>query len=108
MSRAAAMAGNSSSGIVEAASFKLPVVNVGSRQGGRVRAANVIDVEPRRPEIRDALARAISTEFRTDLNGLTNPYGDGHASERIVEILAGVRLGPALTAKRFRDAIAAN
>lgn len=108
MGHAAAMAGNSSSGIVEAASFKLPVVNIGSRQAGRLRAANVIDVEPARQPILAAIRKATSAEFRAGLNGLTNPYGDGHASERIVGILAATPLGPALTAKRFRDADGAN
>lgn len=103
LGRAAAMVGNSSSGIVEAASFRLPVVNVGARQGGRLRAANVIDVPPSRDAILAAIRRAVSPEFRARLDGLVNPYGDGRASERIVARLAEVELGERLLVKRFHD-----
>lgn len=103
MSRAAAMVGNSSSGILEAPSFQLPVVNVGSRQRGRLRAANVIDVEPDARAIGEAITRATSAGFRQSLNGLVNPYGDGRAAERIVETLKRVELGPRLLVKRFKD-----
>jgi UDP-hydrolysing UDP-N-acetyl-D-glucosamine 2-epimerase len=104
MRRAAAMVGNSSSGIVEAASFGLPVVNVGSRQRGRVRGANVIDVEPERGAIAGAIAEAISPEFRARVRDLQNPYGDGHAAERIVARLKAVPLGRELLVKRFEEA----
>jgi UDP-hydrolysing UDP-N-acetyl-D-glucosamine 2-epimerase len=104
LGRAAAMVGNSSSGLLEAPSFHLPVVNVGSRQRGRVRAANVIDVEAERAAIAAAIQRATSTEFRQSLDGLTNPYGDGHAAARIVEVLATTPLDERLLTKRFRDA----
>jgi UDP-N-acetylglucosamine 2-epimerase (non-hydrolysing)/GDP/UDP-N,N'-diacetylbacillosamine 2-epimerase (hydrolysing) len=101
MSHAAAMAGNSSSGIIEAASFALPVVNVGTRQRGRLRAANVIATGYGRDEIRAALERALSPAFRAGLAGLANPYGDGHASERIVARLKEVALDRALLHKQF-------
>ena len=104
MSRAAAMVGNSSSGLIEAPSFRLPVVNVGSRQRGRVRAANVIDIQPDREAIAAAIGRATSTEFRRGLDSLVNPYGDGHAAARIVEVLATTPLDERLLIKRFRDA----
>lgn len=103
MGRAAAMVGNSSSGITEAASFRLPVVNVGARQAGRVRAANIIDVAPTRKAIRAAIEKALSAEFRDSLTALSNPYGDGHAAKRIVDVLRSVGLGPSLTIKQFRD-----
>lgn len=98
---AAAMVGNSSSGIVEAPSFQLPVVNVGLRQGGRDRAPNVIDVDVDRRAIAAGIDRALSPAFRDSLRGLTNPYGDGHASERIVAVLEHVALNAALLVKRF-------
>jgi UDP-N-acetylglucosamine 2-epimerase (non-hydrolysing)/GDP/UDP-N,N'-diacetylbacillosamine 2-epimerase (hydrolysing) len=79
--------GNSSSGIMEAASFALPVVNVGMRQQGRERAQNVIDVEPNADAILSAIASARGDDFREGLRGMINPYGDGHASERIVDVL---------------------
>jgi UDP-N-acetylglucosamine 2-epimerase len=103
MAHAAAMVGNSSSGIIEAASFELPVVNVGVRQRGRLRGANVLDAADRAPAIRDALGTALSPAFRASLRGMTNPYGDGHAAERIAGHLADVRLDERLLVKRFVD-----
>jgi UDP-hydrolysing UDP-N-acetyl-D-glucosamine 2-epimerase len=81
------LVGNSSSGLIEAPAFELPVVNIGSRQGGRLRAANVIDAEPTRQAIGEALDRALDANFRADLAGLENPYGDGHTSGRVVALL---------------------
>ena len=83
------MIGNSSSGLIEAPSFGLPVVNVGSRQRGRLRAVNVIDVEPARGEIVAGVRRAVDAAFGAGLAGLANPDGDGHAAPRIVEIRPG-------------------
>ena len=103
MKHATAMVGNSSSGIIEAATFRLPVVNVGNRQRGRLRGRNVIDVGYDRDEIRRGIERALSPEFRASLDGLENPYGDGRASERIVVRLASVPLDRALLMKRFCD-----
>ena len=103
MTRADVMVGNSSSGIIEAASFGLPVVNVGHRQDGRIRSANVIDVGHASKEISAAMARACSEGFRDSLAGLVNPYGDGHAGERIAGTLAEIELGPRLLRKGFVD-----
>jgi len=103
MSMAAAMAGNSSSGIIEAASFDLPVVNVGPRQQGRTHGPNVLDVDCDAAAIRSALSRAASPEFRASLAGMRNPYGDGHAASRIVERLKSAQLGKDLIMKRFHD-----
>jgi UDP-N-acetylglucosamine 2-epimerase (non-hydrolysing)/GDP/UDP-N,N'-diacetylbacillosamine 2-epimerase (hydrolysing) len=87
-----AMVGNSSSGIMEAASFALPVVNVGMRQQGRERARNVIDTPAETAAIRDAIYRSLSPEFRESLRGMTNPYGDGTAANTIVNVLTTVPL----------------
>jgi UDP-hydrolysing UDP-N-acetyl-D-glucosamine 2-epimerase len=87
-----AMIGNSSSGIMEAASFALPVVNVGMRQQGRERARNVIDVPAETGEILRAIRLAIRPEFRTTLAGMANPYGDGTAARTIARVLAEVPL----------------
>jgi UDP-N-acetylglucosamine 2-epimerase (non-hydrolysing)/GDP/UDP-N,N'-diacetylbacillosamine 2-epimerase (hydrolysing) len=94
------LVGNSSSGIMEAASFALPAVNVGIRQRGRERARNVVDAEPTGDSIRACLDRALSAEFRASLQGMRNPYGDGHAAERIAQVLASVPLGEELLIKR--------
>ena len=100
---AAAMVGNSSSGVIESASFAIPVVNIGDRQRGRIRAANVIDVGYDRQAIAEALRRALSPAFRARLVGLTNPYGDGTAASKIVDVLADVTIDRRLIMKRFHD-----
>jgi UDP-N-acetylglucosamine 2-epimerase (non-hydrolysing)/GDP/UDP-N,N'-diacetylbacillosamine 2-epimerase (hydrolysing) len=92
--------GNSSSGIMEAASFALPVVNIGIRQRGRERARNVLDAEATAASILDRFATATSDDFRRSLQGMENPYGDGHAAERIAAVLASVPLGEDLLIKR--------
>lgn len=99
----AAMVGNSSSGLVEAASFRLPVVNIGARQAGRTRAANVIDTGYSTEEILRGIERAVSAEFRRSIASLKNPYGDGKAAERIVSVLKAMELGPRLLQKRFAE-----
>ncbi len=87
-----AMVGNSSSGIMEAASFALPVVNVGIRQQGRERARNIIDAPAETSAILAAIRHALSPEFRNSLRGMVNPYGDGTASQTIVRVLTSVSL----------------
>jgi GDP/UDP-N,N'-diacetylbacillosamine 2-epimerase (hydrolysing) len=84
MAAADLMLGNSSSGIIEAATFRLPVVNVGDRQRGRERGPNVVDV----PARRDAIAGAIRAALFGPRPRAGNPWGDGRAGERIVELLA--------------------
>ncbi len=87
------MVGNSSSGIVEAPSFRLPVVNIGDRQGGRVRSVNIIDVPVcRKRGIVEAIEKAMSDDFKGSLRGLKNPYGRGNASEKIVSVLKKINL----------------
>ena len=98
--------GNSSSGIMEAASFGLPTINVGMRQKGRERARNIIDVAPEAEEIVAAVRRARSEEFRRSLVGMVNPYGDGCAAERIVDVLTSTPLGPELLLKKATNGMA--
>jgi len=92
LGQADAMVGNSSSGIMEAASFALPAINVGMRQQGRERARNVIDAPAETTAIRDAMHHALSLEFRESLRGMTNPYGDGTAARTIAHVLTTVPL----------------
>ncbi len=92
LGQADALVGNSSSGIMEAASFALPVVNVGIRQQGRERARNVIDAAAETGAIRAAIDRASSREFREGLAGMTNPYGEGTAATTIAQVLTRVSL----------------
>lgn len=100
LQHAGAMVGNSSSGIMESPSLGLPAVNIGFRQEGRQRAQNIIDVKADREEIIAAVNKALDAGFRQSLAGMENPYGDGHAAERISEILATVPLGEELLHKR--------
>jgi UDP-N-acetylglucosamine 2-epimerase (non-hydrolysing)/GDP/UDP-N,N'-diacetylbacillosamine 2-epimerase (hydrolysing) len=92
--------GNSSSGIMEAASLAVPVVNVGIRQRGRERARNVLDAEPTEASIREKISTARSPRFRSSLQGMENPYGDGRAAEKIAAVLATVPINQNLFIKR--------
>jgi UDP-N-acetylglucosamine 2-epimerase (non-hydrolysing)/GDP/UDP-N,N'-diacetylbacillosamine 2-epimerase (hydrolysing) len=94
------MVGNSSSGIMESASFALPTVDVGLRQKGRERARNVLEAEADAASILACIAEARSPAFRVSLGGMVNPYGDGHASERIVQVLTTCQMGRELLVKR--------
>jgi UDP-N-acetylglucosamine 2-epimerase (non-hydrolysing)/GDP/UDP-N,N'-diacetylbacillosamine 2-epimerase (hydrolysing) len=84
---------------MEAASFALPAVNVGIRQRGRECARNVLHADADAAAIRERIAIAMTSEFRQSLRGMENPYGDGHAAERIVSVLASVPLGEELLIK---------
>ena len=92
------LVGNSSSGIMETASFALPTINVGLRQQGRERAINVLDADP--AAILEAVTKARTPEFRRSLQGMVNPYGDGFASDVIVKVLTTVPLSQELLMKR--------
>ena len=101
MRHATLMIGNSSAGILEAPSLKLPVVNVGPRQTGREHGDNVIFVGYDAPQVEAAIGTCLhSTEFRSKVNRGWNPYGDGTAGKKIAEILASVETGPNLLNKR--------
>jgi len=98
------MVGNSSSGIIEAPSFKTPVVNIGSRQQGRERAENVIDVDHDKKEILSAVKKALyDDDFKEKIKRCKNPYGNGHAGEKIVEILSKIEINEKLLNKKFCD-----
>jgi len=101
MKRASVIVGNSSSGIVEAGSFGLPVVNVGSRQRGRLRGANVLDVDYDSAQIGGAIKKSLSQAFLRKISKMRNPYGDGKASGRIVSKLKSVVLNENLLLKKF-------
>ena len=100
------MIGNSSSGLTEAPSFKMPVVNIGERQKGRTKAANVIDVGYDIEGILEGIHRANSPEFRNSLSDLKNPYDrfeDGKTSRRIKETLKNAVIDLELLQKKFID-----
>lgn len=102
MKYASMMVGNSSSGLIEAASFHLPVVNIGTRQDGRIRNENVIDVGYTQTEISSGIERVISPVFKESLLGIQNSYGDGRASERIISFLETVDVKRVIH-KKFYD-----
>jgi len=94
--------GNSSSGIIEAPSFGIPVVNIGSRQKGRQRGNNVIDVGYNRLEISDAIKIGLNDEkFREIVNIKYNPYGDGTSGERIARVLYSLPVNDEVLQKRI-------
>lgn len=97
-----AVVGNSSSGLLEAPAARIPTVNIGPRQRGRVRAASVIDCGVTRAEIKAALNRALDPEFRILAAQAPYPFGEPGASKRIAAILRGVSLEDILM-KRFHD-----
>ena len=85
---------------METPAFALPTVNVGIRQQGREKARNVLDAEATPDSILQAIHFAGSSAFRDSLRGLINPYGDGHASERIAKVLTSVPISEDLLIKR--------
>lgn len=97
-----AVVGNSSSGLAEAPSFKIGTINIGDRQKGRIKAFSVIDCEPMIESIENALEKLYSPAFQEALKRVENPYGDGCASEKIVEIIKTVELEKSLK-KTFYD-----
>ncbi len=82
-----AVVGNSSSGLAEAPSFKIGTINIGDRQKGRLKADSVIDCQPTRESILQALDRLYGTEFQKTLKTVISPYGDGRASQQIASVL---------------------
>ena len=96
-----AVVGNSSSGLLEAPSFKIGTINIGDRQGGRARAASVIDAAPDSASISQALDYLYSDEFKSKLASVVNPYGSGGASQKIIEILKQYVFKKHLTKKFF-------
>ena len=96
------MIGNSSSGIIEAPSFKLPVINVGKRQAGRERANNIIDVGYKDKEIRNAINKALfNNNFRQKVKRCRNPYGEGKAGAKIARVLSRLKIGKKLIQKKI-------
>lgn len=86
------MIGNSSSGIIESASFKIPVINIGDRQEGRYKPLNVIDCSCDKVSILNAINKVESDQFQKSLENLINPYGDGNTANKIVDILKTINI----------------
>ena len=102
LNNADVMVGNSSSGIIEAASFKLPVVNIGTRQNGRLRGINVMDAAYSKKEIINAINKSLyDDDYIKSLDKCINPYGDGNASSKIVKILNDIKIDRNLIQKKI-------
>ena len=94
--------GNSSSGLLEAPTFNVPAVNIGRRQNMRFRGINVIDVPFEQEKVVEAISKAMSNEFHSYLQReCTNPYGDGHSSERILDLLINTKIDQKLLMKKL-------
>jgi len=101
LSRCALLIGNSSSGILEAPSFKIPVVNIGDRQRGRPQASNIINSEHDREDIEKSIQKALyDAAFKTECALAVNPYGDGNNGQKICQILQNTVIDTALLDKQ--------
>jgi UDP-hydrolysing UDP-N-acetyl-D-glucosamine 2-epimerase len=100
----AAVIGNSSSGIIEAPSFKVPSINIGDRQKGRIQAASTLNCSPETRAIRQTIDRMLSTAFQESLSGILNPYDRPNTCSTIVGLLENTELF-AITKKTFHDVI---
>ena len=94
--------GNSSSGLAEAPTFKIGTVNIGDRQKGRLKAESVIDCKPTKESIKRAIETLFSENFQKMLPLVKNPYGEGNATEKILEVLREAKL-PEELKKEFYD-----
>ena len=101
MKHCAALIGNSSSGVIESASFKVPVVNIGIRQEGRERAGNVLDVPHDVNQIYEAIQTSLGPAFQHQVAQCVSPYGEGKAGEKIADILAEIILDKSLLQKQI-------
>ncbi len=102
MSVASVMIGNSSGGIIETPSFHLPTVNIGTRQKGRERASNIIDVGYNKKEIKNAILITLKDKkFKKKVDKTKSPYGNGGAGKRIVNILSKIKIDKNLFKKQI-------
>jgi len=99
-----AVVGNTSSGIVEAPSFKIGSINIGDRQKGRVQALSTINCAAEKDALKSAFAMLYSNDFKEVLREVVNPYGQGNASKKTKEVLKNMPLANILK-KEFRDLV---
>lgn len=99
---AAAMVGNSSAGMIESSSFKIPVVNIGDRQKGRQHGNNIINVGYNKEEIKAAIEKSLhDLSYLNLLKRIKNPYGDGKTGQKVTKILENLEIGPKLLNKQI-------
>lgn len=105
MNEAAVMVGNSSSGIIESGSFRLPVVNIGKRQEGRAQGPNIVNCDHQTKDIVAGLEKALSPGFYSMIKDMENPYGKGNACQQMIDILLALPLDGSLIDKPFNREI---
>ncbi len=102
LKHASVIVGNSSSGLIEAPSFRVPCVNIGTRQDERERTANVIDARYNKQDITTAINKALyDSQFLEQVQKSESPYGDGSSSKRITHVLSAVRIDEKLLSKQM-------
>ena len=102
LSKASLLIGNSSSGIHEAATFKIPVINIGTRQSGRLKPPNLISTSYNARDIRKKINYVLNNKFFIKkMKSLKNPYGDGKTSKRIVRLLSQINISKKIIQKRI-------
>ncbi|TOG45033.1 UDP-N-acetylglucosamine 2-epimerase (hydrolyzing) [Vibrio parahaemolyticus] len=97
---AAAVIGNSSSGIIEVPAFDVPTVNIGSRQKGRLAAKSVLNAAATKESISNAVSLAVSRKYKAENENIANPYGQGDSSKQVIEMIKGLDFEPC---KSFYD-----
>ena len=102
MSKTSCLVGNSSSGLAEVPTFKKGTINIGDRQKGRLKADSIIDCEPNKKSIINAIQKLYTPAFQNKLSSVMNPYGASGGSEEIVNILENITLDGILK-KKFYD-----
>jgi len=101
MKYASAVIGNSSSGIAEAPSFKIPTINIGDRQKGRIMATSIINCEPLASSIKAAISQSTTPEFQRILQDVRNPYEQSDTAQRIVSEIEKVDVASLLKKKFY-------
>jgi GDP/UDP-N,N'-diacetylbacillosamine 2-epimerase (hydrolysing) len=97
-----AVVGNSSSGVIETPTFKVPTVNIGDREKGRIMAPNVICCEQNTISIRNAISKAISSDFKESIKGIVNPYDQADTAKMVTKVLEQFQI-PETIKKTFFD-----
>ena len=102
LSNASVLIGNSSSGIHEAATFKIPVVNIGTRQNGRLKPKNVVNTDYDTKQIQKKINYVLNNKvFQRGLKSLKNPYGQGNSSKKIIKLLTKIKLDNKIIQKQI-------
>jgi GDP/UDP-N,N'-diacetylbacillosamine 2-epimerase (hydrolysing) len=101
MKYAKCIVGNSSSGLLEAPTFSLPAVNIGRRQDGRFQGMNIINCDHDLDQIIESIKKALTPEFKTKIDNMRNPYGDGNSSIRIIDVLKTILIDEKLLIKKL-------